>query len=124
MDMALAMLLTIALIIVPLGTAGVHLMRYTDIQSARLEAYSRLQTIADVVVAYGDNTFTTQNATGTYAIEYTTTTATISPRIKLHADHIDYNGRTYDVAWWEIWIQDAYSRWLGTLVMSPPNGTP
>jgi hypothetical protein len=125
MDMAIAILLVVFLIIVPLGTVGVHMMKYADRQSARLEAYSRLSVIADTIWAYSDYTQEPQNAPDTvYGIEYTSTTATISPRMKVYADHIDYNGRTYDVAWWEIWIQASNGQWVGNFFLAPPNGNP
>jgi len=123
-EIALSIIVIIALIIIPLGTMGVHLIRYAEVQAVRLEAYSRLQAVADVITAYADNTFTSLNPPDyIYAIEYTSTTATITPRIKLYADHITYNGIDYNISWWEVWEQSATpSIWVGLLFMTPANG--
>ena len=124
-DMLFVVILAVALIIIPIGTTGYHMLVYADRQSARIEAYTRLSTIADTILAYSDYTGSKQNeADKVYGIEYTSTTATISPRIKVYADHINVGGRTYDVSWWEIWIYDANRMWVGNFFLSPPNGKP
>ena len=125
LDVALAILLALTLVIIPLGTSGVNLVKYARVVSARAEAYSRLQTISDVVSAFADNTFTkTATPPLIFDVEYTTTTATTSPRIKEYGDHIDYNSRTYNIAWWEIWVQNAIGQWQGIIIATPPNGQP
>jgi len=120
--MDVPMALVIAIIVSLFLVWGlVHVASYINLQMDMATAMSRVITIADIMVARNNMPVVSPNLQpdAMYQIEYSTTTATISPRIIPRADKMVVGQNVYNVIWNEVWIQDNKGNWYGGLVLTP-----